>query len=108
MTFTFHWEWPLEPIPPTGIEGVNPTVQFFINGNPVGVELDFCPEVVPVYSTDNVLIGVDPAHPPIDQDGAVGGTQAGCLLQRQVKQIGDDVQVIEDAYVQGDYTATRR
>ncbi len=107
MTFSFHWEWPPEVIPVGGIEGVDPTVQFFINGNPVGVELDFCPEIVPQYD-DGVFIGIDPAHPVIDQDSAAG-TQAGCLLSRQVKQLDEPnkIQVIEDAYVQGDYAARR-
>jgi hypothetical protein len=108
MTFTFHWEWPPEAIPATGINGVQPTLQFFVNGNPIGVELDFCPEIVPVYTTDGVLTGIDPAHPVIDQDGATG-TQAGCLISRQVKQLDEPnlIQVIEDAYVQGDYAARR-
>ncbi len=105
MTFSFHWEWPLEAIPPDGIDGVEPTVQFFINGNPVGVELDFCPEIIPLYS-DDVFIGIDPGAPVGDQDAAAG-TQAGCLISRQVNQVGGQIQVIEDAYVQGDYAARR-
>jgi hypothetical protein len=107
MGFTFHWDWPLEAIPPTGIDGVKPTLQFFINGNPVGVELDFCPELVPVYDGAGNVIGVDPNHLPGDQDLTVPGTQAGCLIRRDVKQVGDKIQIVEDAYVQGDYTARR-
>jgi hypothetical protein len=107
MAFSFHWEWPPEVIPPTGIDGVHPTVQFFVNGNPVGVELDFCPEIIPDY-TDGVFTGLVPGHPVADQD-ALPGTQAGCLLNRQVKQLEEPnkIQVIEDAYVQGDYAARR-
>jgi hypothetical protein len=107
MTFTFHWEWPPEAIPTTGIEGIHPTVQFFLNGNPVGVELDFCPEIIPVYGTGGDVTGVDPAHPPFDQDSSLPGTQAGCLISRQANQVGDQIQVTEDAYVQGDYAARR-
>ena len=53
------------------------------------------------------MTGVDPAHPPFDQDSSLPGTQAGCLISRQANQVGDEIQVTEDAYVQGDYAARR-
>jgi len=110
MSFTFHTAWPPEAIPAPPLPGVaqiKATLQFFVNGNPTGIELNFCPEVVPVFD-GSTPIGIDPNFPPLDQDTTLQGTQAGCLLQREVEQAGNKVQVTEDAYVQGDYTATRR
>jgi hypothetical protein len=107
MAFAFHWKWPLEPIPPNGVDGIAATLQFFINGNAIGLDLDLCQEIVPIYDANGNLTGVDPTKPPFDQDSAVAGTQAGCLITRTVKQVGDKVQVNEDAYVQGDYAARR-
>ena len=107
MGFAFHWKWPLEPIPPNGVNGVAPTLQFFINGNAVGVDLDICPEIVPQYDSNGNLTGIDPTKPPFDQDSSVPGTQAGCLITRTTQQVGDKVQVTEDAFVQGDYAARR-
>lgn len=111
MSFTFHTEWPLEVVPappplappPLSYAQVKPTLQFFVNGNPAGIELNFCPEIV--INTDGTVTGV-----PNDQDTSAGapGIQAGCLINRQVNQVGNKIQVIEDAYVQGDYTTLRR
>jgi hypothetical protein len=106
MSFTFHTEWPLEPVPappPPGVAQVKPTLQFFVNGSPTGIELNFCPEIV--INPDGTVTGV-----PNDQDTSVGapGIQAGCLIKRQVNQVGNKIQLIEDAYVQGDYTTIRR
>jgi len=108
MGFSFHWEWPLEPIPPNGVDGIAPTLQFFINGSAIALDLDLCPEIAPRYDANGNLTGIDPTKPPLDQDSSVPGTQAGCLVKRTTKQVGDKVQVVEDAYVQGDYTAIRR
>jgi hypothetical protein len=105
MAFTFHVEWPLEAIPPTGIKGIQPTLQFFINGNPVGLELNFCPEISPQFGADGEFTGITDAL-PADQDPAPG-TQAGCLVKRTVEQVGNQVKVVEDAYVQGDYVMVR-
>ena len=109
MAFVFHWEWPLESIPPLGIDAIQNTVQLFINGSTTPLELDLCPEIVPDFAGDGTFIGLAPGSlPPDDQEFPTPpGTQAGCLVRRIVKQVGGQIQVIEDAYVQGDYTATR-
>ena len=93
MAFVFHWEWPLEDIP-----------------NPLPVELDFCSEIVPEFAEDGTFIGLADGSPsPPDQEPAITapGTQAGCLVRRTVKQVGNQIQIVEDAYVQGDYAARR-
>ncbi len=114
LNYVFHFEWPPRDIPPGGIETIENTEQFFVNGT-TSFELDFCPGIVPVYES-GVLVGIDPEFPltyPIDdQDSDVEGLQAGCLIQRVTKQLEDPllrgkVQLIEDAYVQGDYAARR-
>jgi len=116
MAFLFHWEWPPQLLsnlpPPGGIQQIQNTLQFFINGNPTGSDLDFCPEISPVSTYDALgnWTGIElPLNPgPNDREPpASNGTQAGCLLRREVIQTGDHYQVIEDAYVQGDYAARR-
>ena len=109
MAFVFHWEWPLESIPLPGIDAIQNTVQLFINGSTTPLELDLCPEIVPDFAGDGTFIGLAPGSPPPDDQEfpTPPGTQAGCLVRRIVKQVGGQIQVIEDAYVQGDYTATR-
>jgi hypothetical protein len=114
MAFAFHWEWPAEAIPSEGISGIDDTLQLFLNGNPVPLALDLCPEIIPLYASNGSLIGLDPSSPPPnDQDFPSGsypglpGTQAGCLVRRVVKQVGGQVQIVEDAYVQGDYASAR-
>jgi hypothetical protein len=116
MAFYFRWNWPPEAVPAGGIDDLEETLQFFLNGNSIGVELDICPEIRPMFEdpnntpddpTDDVFLGVDPDYPPADQDTTVPGTQAGCLITRQVIQNGIEVLVVEGAYVQGDYLARR-
>ncbi len=117
MAFLFHWDWPARPLSslpaPGGIQTIEDTQQFFINGNQVtGVNLDFCPEISPTltYDESGNVIGVELAagQAPADQEfPSPPGTQAGCLLRRDVNLMGDQYQVSEDAYVQGDYAARR-
>ena len=115
MAFYFEWSWPPEPVPGQ-IDQIPETLQFFINGNTTGVQLDLCPEIVPLFDdpngtpddpTDDVFVGIDPAFPAADQEPTVPGTQAGCLITRNVIQDGSEVLVIEGAYIQGDYVASR-
>ena len=66
-------------------------VQFFINGNPVGIELQLLSGNRAGSTTRTVLVmGIDPNFPVADQDLSVGapGTQAGCKLQELQKQVG--------------------
>jgi hypothetical protein len=116
MTFFFQWNWPAEEVPASGgIDAIPETLQFFLNGAPVGVELDICPEIRPQFDdngtaddpTDDVFTGIDPAFPPADQEPTVPGTQAGCLITREVIQNGEQIRLIEGAYVQGDYVGSR-
>ena len=108
MAFVFRWEWPLEAIPPGGIGAIQNTGQLFINGNPTPLNLDLCREIVPAFALDGTFTGLATGSPPpADQETSVPGTQAGCLVRRVVKQVGNQIQLIEDAYVQGDYTARR-
>lgn len=109
MAFAFHWEWPAEAIPVGGIEAVANTQQLFLNGSPTPLELDLCPEIIPAFDEDGALIGLAPTSPsPFDQEAPTPpGTQAGCLVRRTVEQVGGQIRIVEDAYVQGDYAARR-
>ena len=116
MAFFFQWNWPAEEVPASGgIDAIPETLQFFLNGASVGVELDICPEIRPQFDdngtpddpTDDVFTGIDPAFPPADQEPTVPGTQAGCLITRELIQNGDQIRLIEGAYVQGDYVGSR-
>ena len=108
MAFAFHWEWPLEAIPPLGIGAIANTQQLFLNGNATPLELDLCSEITPEFAVDGTFTGLaDGSLSPADQEPTTAGTQAGCLVRRTVKQVGDQIQIVEDAYVQGDYTARR-
>jgi hypothetical protein len=121
MAFYFKWIWGPEPMPtpPPGgtiANSVPPTLQFFLNGNATGIALDFCPGIEPLFDdngtpedpTDDIFLGLaSPIPPSLDQDPSVPGTQAGCLITRQVIQDGTLIQLIEGAYVQGDYAARR-
>ena len=51
-----------------------------------------------------------PLPHPQDQDTSVGapGTQAGCLIDQYFIQVGTGFKLVQKAWVQGDYTATRR
>jgi hypothetical protein len=107
MAFTFHWTWPPEAIPAGGIGAITDTEQLFLNGNPTPLSLDLCPEIVPNFVA-GTFVGLATGSPsPDDQDFALPGTQAGCLVRRVVIQVGGQVQLIEDAYVQGDYVTSR-
>ena len=109
MAFTFHWEWPLEAIPPGGIGAIQNTQQLFLNGNTTPLELDLCSEITPAFDANGTFTGLAAeSMSPSDQDFTLVGTQAGCLVRRTVKQVGGQIQIVEDAYVQGDYQATRR
>jgi hypothetical protein len=107
MAFAFHWEWPLEAIPAGGIGQISNTEQLFLNGTPL--DLDLCPEIIPEFDEDGALIGLAPTSPPpFDQETPnPPGTQAGCLVRRTVEQVGGQIKIVEDAYVQGDYAARR-
>jgi len=107
MAFAFHWEWPVEAIPALGIEAIRNTQQLFLNGSTTPLELDLCPEIIPTFGNDGTFIGLAPtSRSPLDYDSPPG-TQAGCLVRRIVKQVGGKIQIIEDAYVQGDYSGFR-
>jgi hypothetical protein len=109
MAFAFRWEWPAEAIPMGGIEAIANTQQLFLNGSPTPLELDLCPEIIPEFDEDGALIGLAPSSPPpFDQEVPnPPGTQAGCLVRRTVEQVGGQIRIVEDAYVQGDYAARR-
>jgi hypothetical protein len=114
MAFHFTWAWPIEGIPDGGIDAIPETMQLFINGNLVPVDLDLCPHSFAVYdvSGDFVKLVPDPAYTgpyphPQDQDTIAPGTQAGCLIDRHVIQDGSSLKLVEDAWVQGDYAARR-
>ena len=120
MAFYFQWKWPPEAFPLSGdIDDIRETLQFFLNGNTVGFELNLCPEIRPQFDdagtpddpTDDVFTGIDPnpLYAPHDQDTSLGapGTQAGCLITRDVIHSGTRVLLIEGAYVQGDYVGSR-
>ena len=114
MAFHFTWDWPIESIPDGGIDAIPKTLQLFINGNPTPVELDLCPHTIAVYNTNNEFVELiaDPAYTgslphPQDQDLVAPGTQAGCLIGRNVFQNGAGLKLIEEAWVQGDYAARR-
>ena len=109
MAFAFHWVWPLEAIPPLGIQAIPLTGQLFLNGSTTPLNLDVCPEIIPAYGVGGTFTGLAVGSPsPIDQESPTPvGTQAGCLVRRTVQQVGNQIQLIEDAYVQGDYAARR-
>ena len=114
MAFHFTWQWPIEAIPAGGINAIPETLQLFINGNATPVELNLCPHTVAVYDTNDEFekLIADPAYTgplphPQDQDTVAPGTQAGCLIGRNVIQDGSGLKLIEDAWVQGDYAARR-
>jgi hypothetical protein len=111
LAFTFHWVWPLEAIPPLGISAIKNTQQLFVNGSGV-FDLDLCPEIIPEFE-DGIFVGLSDLSPlPIDQestgDNPPPGIQAGCLVRRTVEQVGDQIQITEDAYLQGDWGANRQ
>ncbi len=111
IVFVLHWEWPAEAIPDGGIHDINNTVQLFVNGSPTPVVLDLCREIIPEFDGDGTFIGLaEGSPPPADQEVTYpyNGTQAGCLVRRVVQQAGDQILIVEDAYVMGDYTAIRR
>ena len=114
MAFRFTFEWPIETIPEGGIDAIPETGQLFINGRPTPVDLNLCPNTVARYDVDgNFELVSDPAYTgplphPQDQDSVAPGTQAGCLIGRNVIQDGSGLKLIEDAWVQGDYTTIRR
>jgi hypothetical protein len=114
MAFHFTWTWPIEGIPVGGIDAIPETLQLFINGNPVPVDLNLCAHSLAVYDVngDFVKLIADPSYTgplphPQDQDTVAPGTQAGCLIGRNVIQNGSGLKLVEDAWVQGDYAARR-
>jgi hypothetical protein len=109
MAFYFTFNWPPETVPPS-IDDIDETIQFFQNGSNVPVDLDFCPGLIPLFDLDGNFTGIDPLSVlPPDQDGnASNGHQFGCLITREVTHDGETVQIVEGAYVQGDYIASRR
>ncbi len=113
MAFHFTWEWPIETIPDGGIDAIPKTLQLFINGNPMPVELDLCAHTIAVYVDGTFTeLKADPDYTgplphPQDQDLVAPGTQAGCLIGRNVIQDGAGLKLMEEAWVQGDYAARR-
>jgi hypothetical protein len=119
MAFYFRWIWAPEPTPtaPSGgtiVNSIAPTQQYFLNGSTL-TALDFCPGVdwlfddngTPDDPTDDIFLGPAAPLPASLDKSSAPGTQAGCLVTRQVIQDGLTVQAIEGAYVQGDYGAIR-
>jgi len=114
MAFHFTWQWPIEALPTGGIDAIPNTLQLFINGSATPVELDICPHTKAVYVdgefdrliADPLYTGPNP-HPQ-DQDLTAAGTQAGCLIHRDVLQDGTGLKLVEEAWVQGDYVSLRR
>jgi hypothetical protein len=116
MAFFFQTNWPPEPVPTNGgFDAIPETVQLFINGSTTPVVVDACPEIRPLFDdngtpddlTDDVFLGIDPAHPPADQEPTVPGTQAGCLITDETIHNGATVEKLQGIYVQGDWTAGR-